>query len=128
MPRGPSRTAFVSAPIPVVNPCCPTPPQEDLHQILLSFTVRFPGGYQCLCRIPRLGSLMWGWEPWQQWENFVGIIVLQFVGHLPGGYGIWFYCDCALPTVSLWLLHCLWTWGMFFWCVSASSCQCLFNS
>ena len=31
----------------------------------------------------------------QQWDNFFGIIVFQFVGHLPIGYGIWFYCDCA---------------------------------
>ena len=57
---------------------------------------------------------MWGWEPWQQWKNFSGIIVLQFVAHLPSGYGTWFYCDCARPTVLLWLLHCLWTWAMFF--------------
>ena len=24
------------------------------------------------------------------------------------GYGIWFYCDCAHSTISLWLLLCLW--------------------
>ena len=38
-----------------------------------------------LCQIPRLGSLMWGLEPWRQCENFFGIVVLQFVGHPPGG-------------------------------------------
>ena len=26
----------------------------------------------------------------------------------------WFYCDCAPPTISLWLLLCLWVWGIFF--------------
>ena len=26
---------------------------------------------------------MWGWEPSQQWENFFGIIILQFVGYPP---------------------------------------------
>ena len=24
------------------------------------------------------------------------------------GYGIWFYCNCTTPTISLWLLDCLW--------------------
>ena len=30
--------------------------------------------------------------------EFFGIIVLQFLGCLPSGYGIWFYCDCAPPS------------------------------
>ena len=47
-----------------------------------------------------------GWEAWssqpsQQWENFFGIIVLQWVGHPPGRYGAWFYGDCTSPTISL---------------------------
>ena len=41
-------------------------------------------------------------------------IVLQFVSHPPSGYGIWFYCDCTTPAISLWLLLCLWMWGIFF--------------
>ena len=47
-----------------------------------------------------------GWETWlgsklsQQWENVCGITVLQFVGHSPGGYGMWFYCDCTPPAFS----------------------------
>ena len=45
---------------------------------------------------------------------FCGINVLQSVSHPPSSYGIWFYCDCAPPTVSLWLLLCLWMWGIFF--------------
>ena len=37
-----------------------------------------------------------------------------------GSYTRWvrdltFYHDCAPPTVSLWLLLCPWTWGIFFW-------------
>ena len=62
---------------------------------------------------PLVGSP--GWEAWggfwtsQQWENFFGIIVLQFVGHPFGGYGIWFYRDCAPPTISLQLFLYLWT-------------------
>ena len=50
--------------------------------------VRFPGDSQYLSWILRLGSLMWGSESSQQWENFFGIIVLQFVSHPPNGYGI----------------------------------------
>ena len=51
----------------------------------------------------------WGWELSQQWENFFGVIFLQFVGHLPGRNRILFSCNCAPPTVSLWFLLCLWT-------------------
>ena len=36
------------------------------------------------------------------------------VCHPPNGYGIWFYCDCAPPTFSLWVFLCLWMWGIFF--------------
>ena len=49
---------------------------------------------------------MWGLEPSEQWGEIFGIIVLRFVAHLPGGYGIWFYCDCIPPAVWLWLLFC----------------------
>ena len=36
------------------------------------------------------------------------------VDHPPSGYGILFYHGCAPPIVSLWLLLCLSTWGLFF--------------
>ena len=102
--------------------------RKSYNPILLALNVRFPGDSQSLFQIPRLGSLAWGSEPWRQWENVFGILVLQFVGHPPGRYGIWFYCDSAPPTtVLLWLL-CLWTWVTFFWWVLASSYQWLFNS
>ena len=84
------------------------------NQILLAFKVWFCGNSSSHCRTPRLGSLTWGSEPSLQWVDFCGIIVLQFVSHPPSSYGIWFYCDCAPPTVSLWLLLCLWLWGIFF--------------
>ena len=57
---------------------------------------------------------MWGSEPSFQWVDFCGVSVLQFVSHPPNSYGIWFYCDCAPLTVSLWLLLCLGMWGIFF--------------
>ena len=79
------------------------------------------------CQIPRLGCLMLGSEPSQQWENFFGIIVLRFVGHSPGGYGIWFYHDCAPPTIFLQLL-CHWALDIFFGIFyPAFSCQWLFR-
>ena len=40
---------------------------EVCNQISLSFKVKFPGGSQSLCWIPRLGSLLWGLELLQQW-------------------------------------------------------------
>ena len=55
----------------------------------------------------------WDSEPSQQRQNFFCIIVLQFVGHPPRGYGIWFYCGCAPSTISLLFLLRLWTWGIF---------------
>ena len=49
---------------------------------------------------------MSGSELSQQWENF-GIIILQFVGHPPGKYGIWFYhvhpSYCLTVASSLYL-------------------------
>ena len=86
------------------------------YQIPLCFKIRLPGDSQSLCWVLRLGSLTWASKPLQQWDNFFFfcIIVLQFVDHPPGGNGIWFYHDCAPPTVSLQLLLCLWTWGIFF--------------
>ena len=50
-----------------------------------------------------------------------GIIVLQFMGHPPGGYRILFYHDCTPPTTSLQLLLCLWTWGISFFFLVGSS-------
>ena len=61
---------------------------KSCNQILLAFKVRFPGDSLSCYQTSRLGSLTWGSEPSQQWENFCGIIVLQFVGHPPGRYGI----------------------------------------
>ena len=71
---------------------------KSCNQILLTLKVRFPGDSQAICRISRLGSLMWGSEP-SQWENFFGIIDLQFVGCPSGEYGIRFYRDCAPPAI-----------------------------
>ena len=64
------------------------------NQIPLAFKVKFPGGSQYLCQIPRLGNLLWALELSQQCKNFFGIIVLQFVG-------------CLLGDSMLGLTHCL---------------------
>ena len=63
-------------------------------KIPLAFKVKFPGGSQYLCQIPRLGNLLWALELSQQCKNFFGIIVLQFVG-------------CLLGDSMLGLTHCL---------------------
>ena len=87
---------------------------KSCNQISLAFKVWFCRNSSSRCRTPRLGSLTWGSEPSLQWVDFCGISVLQFVSHPPRSYGIWFYCDCAPPTVSLWLLLCLWMWSIIF--------------
>ena len=86
---------------------------KSCNQTPLAFKVWFSGNSSSHCQIPRLGSLTWSSEPSLQWMDFRSIIVLQFVSHPPSSYGIWFYCDCAPPTISLWLLLCLWMWGIF---------------
>ena len=99
---------------PRVESLFPSVLSKSCDQIPLAFKVWFSRNSSYCCWTLRLGSLMWGSEPSLQWVNFCGISVLQFVSHPPSSYGIWFYCDCAPPTVSLWLLLCLWMWCIFF--------------
>ena len=86
---------------------------KSCNEIPLGFKVWFSRNSSSRCQTPRLGNLTWGSEPSLQWVDFFGISVLQFVSHPPSSYGIWFYCDCAPPTISLWFLLCLWMWGIF---------------
>ena len=104
-------------------------PFEDLQSIsaslqsLILWEFRPPPPF---CQTPRLGSLLWGSGPSLQSVDFCGIIFLQFVSHPPSGYGIWFHCDCAPPTISLRLLLCLWMWGIFFHesqCLPVNDCS-----
>ena len=99
---------------PRVESLFPLVLSKSCNQIPLAFKVWFSRNSSSCCWTPRLGSLMWGSEPSLQWVDFCGISILQFVSHAPSSYGIWFYCDCAPPTISLWLLLCLWMWGVFF--------------
>ena len=107
----------------------PFPPalSKSCSQIPLAFKDWFSRNSSSHCQTPRLGSLTWSSQPSLHWVDFCGISVLRFVSHPPRGYGILFYCDCAPPTVSLWLLLCLWN-GVTFWWVPVSSCQWLFRS
>ena len=118
-------TLFCVCP-PRVEPLFPPVLSNSCNQILLAFKVWFSGNSSSHCQTPRLGSLTWGSEPLLQWVDFSGIIVLQFVIRPPSGYGIWFYCDCAPPTISFWLLLCLWMWGIFFGefqCLPVNDCS-----
>ena len=87
---------------------------KSCNEIMLDFKVWFSRNSSSHSWTTRLGSLTSGSEPSLQWVDFCGISVLQFVSHPPSSYGIWFYHDCAPPTISLWLLLCLWMWGIFF--------------
>ena len=86
---------------------------RSCNQIPLTFIVWFSRNSSSRCWTSRLGSLTWGSEPSLQCVDFCGISVVQFVSHPPSSYGICLYCDCAPPTVSLWLL-CLWKLDIFF--------------
>ena len=70
-----------------------------------------------------------GLEPSQQWENFFGLTVLQFVSCPCGRCEIWFYHPCAPPTISLWLFLCFWIWGISFcWVPASSTASCDFGA
>ena len=56
------------------------------NKIPLACKVKFLSNSQSLCQIPRLGNLLWVLELSKQCENVFGLIVLQFVGHLLGGF------------------------------------------
>ena len=98
---------------PRVGSLFPPVLSKSCNQILVTFKVWFSRNSSSSCRTPRLGSLT-GSEPLLHWVDFCGISVLQFVSHPSSVFWIWFYCDCTSPTVSLWLLLCLWMWGIFF--------------
>ena len=106
-------TLFCVCP-PRVESLFPPVLSKSCNQFPLAFKVWFSRNSSSHCRTPRLGSLMWGPERSLQWVDFCGISVLQSVSHPPSSYGIWLYCDCTPPTFSLWLLLCLWMWGIFF--------------
>ena len=111
---------------PRVEPLFPRVLSKSCNQFPLGFKVWFPRNSSSHCWTPRLGSLTWGSEPSLQWVDFCGISVRQSVSHPHTSYGIWFYCDCTLPTVSLWLLLCLWMWGIFFGdfqCLPVDNCS-----
>ena len=59
---------------------------KTYNQIPLAFKVRFPGDSQSICRISRLGSLAWGSESSQQWENF-----------------FWYYCSPVCGSSTRWV-------------------------
>ena len=70
------------------------------NQIPLTFKVRFPEDSQSFCWILRLGSLLWGLELLQQWENLFGIIVLQFVEYPPSGSIVWLMVTSSKRTCA----------------------------
>ena len=80
------------------------------NQISLAFKVRFLGKSQSLCWIPRLEA----WYGVQNLHNSGRTSLVLLFSSISGGYGIWFYHDCAPPTILLWFLLCLWMWGIFF--------------
>ena len=111
---------------PRVESLFPPVLQKSCNQILQAFKVWFSRNSSSRCRTPRLGSRTCDSEPSLQWVDFCGISVLQFVSHPPSSHGIWFYCDCTPPTISLRLLLCLWMWGIFFGkflCLPVNDCS-----
>ena len=99
---------------PRVESLFPPVLSKSWNKISLAFKVWFSRNSSSHCRTPRLVSLTRHSEPSLQWVDCCVMSVLQFVNHPPSSYGIWFYRDCAHPTVSLWLLFCLWMWDIFF--------------
>ena len=124
LPLGPD--AHTTLCVPPKSGVSVSPSPKSCNQIPLAFKVWFSRNSSSRCQTPRFGYLTWGSEPSLQWVDFYGVSVLQFVSHPPSSYGIWFYSDCAPPTISLWLLLCLWLWGVFFGefqCLPVDNCS-----
>ena len=124
-PWVPMHTVLCVCP-PRVESLFPPVLSKSCSQIPLTFKVWFSRNFSSRCRSPRLGCLTWGSEPSLQWVNFCSISVCQSVSHPPTSYGIWFYCDCTPPAFALWLLLCLWMWGIFvgeFQCLPVDDCS-----
>ena len=66
-------------------------PVELLHSSLAYFKAKCSWGSSFQCQTFRLGSLTWGSELSLLWEILSNIIILQFVDHPLGKYGIWLY-------------------------------------
>ena len=90
-------TAFFPWVLVHLKPCVCPPRVEFLFpavlwnscgQTPLAFKARFSGNSFSCFQTPRLGSLTCGSELSLLWENFCDIIIFQFVGCPPGGYGI----------------------------------------
>ena len=105
---------------------------HDFVCVLQDWSLRFPQS----CGNPIIkscwlqGQILWGFpvplsDP-QAGKPDVGFKMVTTVQELlwyyyslicgcpPGGYRIWFYCDCTPPNVSLRLLLCLGMWSTFF--------------
>ena len=78
----------------------------------LPFKAKYSGDSISQQETLRLESLTRGSELLLLWENLCDIIIFQFVGWPPIGYGVWLYHECTLPTILLWLLLCLWKYNI----------------
>ena len=104
--------------VPEHTKSCVCPPRKEFlflpvlwgscHQVLLAFKAKCSGRSLPWCQDPRLWSLTWNSELSLPWEHLCNTTVFWFVDCPPSGYRLWFYHDCTPPTVSLWLLLCLW--------------------
>ena len=86
------------------------------NQIPLASKVKFPGGSQSLCQISRLRSLLWVLQLSSQYKNFLGIIILQFLGRLLGGSVMDPMAASSKRAYATWLVTQV--------CCSQSPCPC----
>ena len=66
------------------------------------------------CRTPQLGNLTWGSELSLLWKNLCNIIILQFVGHPPGGMWLDYIVSSLLQPSLLWFLLYVFSYGRSF--------------
>ena len=100
---------------------------KSCDQIPLGFKVRFPGDCQCLCQIPRLGSLTWGSEPSQHWRTSLVLLFYNlWVTHL---VRMRFHFIVIVPLLpSCWGFFFVFGHGYLFLIGSSVSCQWLLKS
>lgn len=93
---------------PKVSSLFPLVLRRSCNQALLAGKAKSSGASFSQYHTPRLGILTWSSRLLLLRENFWDIIILQFVGHPPGWYGIWLYhVGSLLPFCFSFFLYVL---------------------
>ena len=87
---------------------------EVLYSNSIGLQDLIPWGFPVPLSDPQAGKPDVGFKMVTTVQELLWYYYSLICGCPPGGYRIWFYCDCTPPNVSLRLLLCLGMWSTFF--------------